>query len=429
MPFGLTGAPATFGELIAIALNDMIGKELVNWMDDICLPGDDFTMKLGNLRKFFTRCRDKTLSLSPSKTKLFFTEVPFAGVMVGPSSTKPNLNKVAAVVNWPVPEDVQDLMAFPGLTNYFHRLINNYARIAAPLTDLTRNLQFNIPQTNWKARKGAYKRALESATLKDKWKSEHQKAFITLKVLLSQEPVLWSPQYDGQVFHVTSDGSGDGLAGWLSQAFEETDKNGKTVTQWYPISYCLKRTSASESRYEPFLLEFAALKYCIDEFEPYIFGAPIKIETDCQALRDCLLKDKLNTHHSRWMESILSHNIIDIRHRPGIENPVADGLSRMWRNRQQITSDGSSWSVLPDWETSKGMKNDIMLVTDSPGTPKHHLKELFQGDISFHPLFAIYSANLQETLYQNANRQCTDPKGSPSRTTNSGRSAPRPPTE
>jgi hypothetical protein len=386
MPFGLTGAPATFGELIAIALDDMIGKELVNWMDDICLPGDDFTTKLGNLRKFFTRCREKTLSLSPLKTKLFFTDVLFAGVMVGPSGIKPNLDKVAAFVNWPVPEDVKDLMAFLGLTNYFRRLINDYARIAAPLTDLTRNLQIDVPKTNWKSRKGAYKRALEAASLKDKWKPEHQKAFITLKVLLSQELVLQSPQYDGRVFCVTTDGSGEGLAGWLSQAFNEVDKNGKTITCWYPISFCSKRTSTSEARYEPFLLEFAALKYCIDEFEPYIFGSPIEIETDCQALRDCLLKDKLNTHHSRWMESILSHNIIDIRHRPGIQNPVADGLSRMWRNRKRTLVDGSSWSVLPDWEASKGIQHDIMLVADLPARPTHPLEEEFRGDIFFAPI-------------------------------------------
>ena len=45
MPFGLTGAPATFGELIVIALNDMIGRELMNWMDDICLPGDNLTQR------------------------------------------------------------------------------------------------------------------------------------------------------------------------------------------------------------------------------------------------------------------------------------------------------------------------------------------------------------------------------------------------
>jgi hypothetical protein len=112
-----------------------IGRELANWMDDICMPGDHFETKLNNLQKFFTRCHDKTLSLSPSKTKLFFTEVLFTGAMIGPGGIKPNLDKVAAVVNWPEPQDVQDLMVFLGLTNYFRHLINDYARIAAPLTD------------------------------------------------------------------------------------------------------------------------------------------------------------------------------------------------------------------------------------------------------------------------------------------------------
>lgn len=49
MPFGLTGAPATFCKMVAIALKDMIRQELVNWMDNICLPGDDFDTKLSNI--------------------------------------------------------------------------------------------------------------------------------------------------------------------------------------------------------------------------------------------------------------------------------------------------------------------------------------------------------------------------------------------
>jgi hypothetical protein len=126
MPFGLTGAPTTFSELIAITLDDMIGRELINWMDNVCLPGDEFDTKMKNLRKFFICCWEKTLSLSPTKTKLFFSDVLFAGAMVGPSGIKPNLDKVAAVVNWPKLEDVQDLMAFLGLSNYFRRLIVDY---------------------------------------------------------------------------------------------------------------------------------------------------------------------------------------------------------------------------------------------------------------------------------------------------------------
>jgi hypothetical protein len=198
MPFGLTGAPATFCEMVSIALEDMIGRELVNWMDDICLPGDDFDTKISNLWKFFERCRDRGLSLSPSKTKLFFMEALFAGAMVGPDGIKPNRDKVASVANWPEPQDVQDLMGFLGLTNYFRRLICDYARIAHPLSDLTRDVNIEVPRgTGMKAKKGAYKHALKATSLKDKWGPEQQQAFVTLKVLLSQEPVLKPPQYDG----------------------------------------------------------------------------------------------------------------------------------------------------------------------------------------------------------------------------------------
>ena len=111
--------------------------------------------------------------------------------------------------------------------------------------------------------------------LHDKWTSEHQKAFIMLKVLLSQEPLLKSPQYNGQPFWVMSDGSLDGFTGWLSQEFETKDKNGKVVKRWFPIAFCSKQTSSSEAHYEPFLLEFAALKFCFDEFKPYVFSAPV----------------------------------------------------------------------------------------------------------------------------------------------------------
>ena len=299
MPFGLTGAPATFCEMVAIALDDMIGRELVNWMDDVCIPGDVFETKLSNLQRFFDHCRNRNLSLSPSKTKLFFTNVLFAGAMVGPQGIRPNLDKVGAVINWPAPETVQQLMGFLGLTNYFRRLIPNYARIAAPLSDLTRDVKIEQPSSNWRVRKGAYKRALASSSLKEKWTDEQQKAFITLKCLMSQEPLLRPPQYDGRPFRITTDGCMNGFAGFISQAFTDTDASGKEVTRWHPISFCSKRTSKSEAKYEPFLLEFAALKYSLDEFAPYIYGSPIEIETDCQALRDCLVQEKMSVHHSR----------------------------------------------------------------------------------------------------------------------------------
>lgn len=36
-------------KMVAIALEDMIRCKLVNWMDNICLPGDNFDTKMANL--------------------------------------------------------------------------------------------------------------------------------------------------------------------------------------------------------------------------------------------------------------------------------------------------------------------------------------------------------------------------------------------
>ena len=261
-------------------------------MDNVCLPGDVFETKLSNLRKFFDRCHSKSLSLSPSKTKLFFTEVLFTGVMIGSQGIHPNLDKVGAVVNWPVPMTVQQLMGFLGLANYFRRLIANYTQIAAPLSDLTQDIKVEQPSDSWRAQKGTYKRALASTTLQNKWGTDQQKAFITLKCLLSQEPLLRTPQYDGRLFRITTDGLMQGFTGFLSQPFMSNDSNGKEVTCWHPISYCSKHMSKSEAKYEPFLLEFTTIKYSLDKFEPYIYRSPIEIEMDCQALWDCLLQEK-----------------------------------------------------------------------------------------------------------------------------------------
>ena len=54
------------------------------------------------------------------------------------------------------------------------------------------------------------------------------------------------------------------------------------------------------------------LKFALDDFNPMIYGAPIEIETDCQALWDMLLNKKQSSTHVWWEELIVSQNIVDI---------------------------------------------------------------------------------------------------------------------
>ena len=107
-----------------------------------------------------------------------------------------------------------------------------------------------------------------------------------------------TPQYNGRIFRVVTDGSKKGFGGVLSQEFETDDPTAKQKKAWHPIAFCSKRTSPSEERYEPFLLEFAALKFALDEFYHLTYRLQIEIETDCQALRDILLNKRQSATHA-----------------------------------------------------------------------------------------------------------------------------------
>ena len=65
----------------------------------------------------------------------------FAGAHLSQEEVKPNLDKVAAVIDFPHPETIHNAMRFNGLTNWFRHLIKDYRKIVQPLTDLTRDVK------------------------------------------------------------------------------------------------------------------------------------------------------------------------------------------------------------------------------------------------------------------------------------------------
>ena len=88
---------------------------------------------------------------------------------------------------------------------------------------------------------------------------------------------------------------------------------------------------------------------------------PVEIETDCQALRDVILSDKLNAMHARWRDGVLAYNIIDVHHIPGITN-IADGVSRQYEGTPKGFRDGSEWTVSPNINNTIGVVQDLFQV-------------------------------------------------------------------
>jgi hypothetical protein len=91
---------------------------------------------------------------------------------------------------------------------------------------------------------------------------------------------------------------------------------------------------------------------------------PVEVETDCQALWDILLSDKLNTTHARWQDRVLAYNIVDVCHIPGITN-TADSISRQYEGTPKGLGDGSEWTVSPDIDEITGIVQNLFQVENS----------------------------------------------------------------
>ena len=280
--------------------------------------------------------------------------------------------------NREIAENEAELVGFLGLTGWFRDLILGYAKKEQPLRDLLRKVEMPKKHT-----KTIYRRVMANYKLKEHWTNEHTKAFLALKAAMTSEPVLKGPKWDGTPFILTTDGCKDAFGAVLMQWFKTVLPSGKTITRLHPIAFASKRTSKSEEKYKPFLLEFAALKFALDNFSDTVWGFPVEIETDCQALRDHLMNDKLSSTHARWRESILTHQIIDVRHVPGRINVVADGLSRANEGLPNEDGDGSQWTVSEDLETTAGLTHDIFYTTDPMAPEVAQLRDRFKDEPIF----------------------------------------------
>lgn len=93
------------------------------------------------------------------------TEIKFLG-SVRSGSIRLSNRKTEAVKRFPEPTDVRQLQRYVRLTNYFRKFIRDYTSIAGPLTNLLKaNIEFRFGEVE-------------------------RNAFMQLKTLLSEKPVL-----------------------------------------------------------------------------------------------------------------------------------------------------------------------------------------------------------------------------------------------
>ena len=111
MIFGLCNAPLEFSRLMTIVLGPL-GRNVARWyLDDILVAAADWKEMVEKLRLVFEALRAAKLTLNLKKCYFGKKEVEFLGHHLSEGCLRPG-TKVAAVRNYPKPEDVHEIRRF-----------------------------------------------------------------------------------------------------------------------------------------------------------------------------------------------------------------------------------------------------------------------------------------------------------------------------
>lgn len=323
MPFGLCNAPATFQRYVDACLRGLLGVICIAFFDDcLVFGGDTFEEHVAAVRVVLQRLADHGLEAHIRKSKFGYSELLFVGHIISNGQVRPNPEKLRAVREFPVPTTVTGVKSFLGLTNYYHKFIPGFAKIAQPLYALTRKgTQFE-------------------------WHQAAQVAFEQLKTALLQAPCLYAPDFK-RPFILQTDASIDGLGAVLVQCFDDGE---------HPIAYVSRQLNKAERNYAATEWECLAVVWGIGQFEPYLIGAPFTVVTDHSALMWLPTKRFDNARITRWALKLQEFSFTVV-HRAGTANANADALSR---------------NPLPGTAPSEAsaQENDGMPLDDGPGAPR-----------------------------------------------------------
>ncbi|TYK25908.1 Retrotransposon protein [Cucumis melo var. makuwa] len=143
MPFGLTNAPAVFMDLMNRIFHRYLDQFVIVFIDDILVYSVDRESHEEHLRIVLQTLREKQLYAKFSKCEFWLEQVVFLGHVVSAKGVSVDPQKVEAVVNWERPISATEVRSFLGLAGYYRRFIEDFSRLALPLTALTRkNVKF-----------------------------------------------------------------------------------------------------------------------------------------------------------------------------------------------------------------------------------------------------------------------------------------------
>ena len=294
MPFGMINASAVFNRLIYKLFGKI--KQVVHFIDDILVHTKTWQEHLDVLEKVLGILKEASLSARPSKCYFAFKDIEFLGHFVGKGKLMVNPEILKRIQDTERPTTKKQIRSFLGLTGYYRKFVPHYAEVALPLTDLTKKGQ---PE-------------------KVKWDTQQESAYRSLKVYLSNPPILKLPD-NSKTFVLKTDSSNVGVAAILMQEHDGV---------MHPIAFASRKLLSREKNYSAIELECLAIVWGIHKFELYLYGTNFDIQTDHRPLTYIQQSKGLNKRLMGWAMYLqdFRFRVVSI---PGKENFGPDFLSRV----------------------------------------------------------------------------------------------------
>ncbi|MBW0565637.1 hypothetical protein O181_105352 [Austropuccinia psidii MF-1] len=281
MPFGIRNAPAHFQRMMdRIFQKEILEGWMVVHIDDIIIYSEIWEDHV----KYIDRVL-KLLAL---------------GHKVSGLSLAIDQNKVAALLQKPVPKSVKEMQSFLGFASYYRNHIKNFAHITSGLYKLcSKDGVFGIT----KKRRNAYER---------------------IKHELTNALVLILPDLElpFKLYIDAACSQGLGAAVHQRQIVDGEPREGV-------ICYISRKLKDSEARYEATQTEFLCLVWALEKLHYYLEGVVFEVYTDCTALKSLLNINTKNRHMLRWQIAIQEfRGNMTIIYKEVKSHTNADSLSR-----------------------------------------------------------------------------------------------------
>ncbi|CAJ2647238.1 unnamed protein product [Trifolium pratense] len=294
MPFGLCNAPATFQRCMLAIFSDMMEDTMEVFMDDFSVFGKSFDFCLSNLNDVLKRCISTNLVLNWEKCHFMVREGIVLGHKISSKGIEVDQAKIEVIKELPPPLNIKGVRSFLGHAGFYRRFIKDFSKIAKPLSSLL------VKDTVF---------LFDEACVT---------AFNCLKTKLVTAPVIVAPQWD-LPFELMCDASDYAVGAVLGQHHNKL---------FHVIYYSSKVLNENQINYTTTEKELLAVVFALEKFRSYLIGSKVIVFTDHSALKYLLTKGDSKPRLLRWM-LLLQEFDLEIRDKKGVENVVADHLSRL----------------------------------------------------------------------------------------------------